>query len=59
MKETLIEKIIAGIVIPVIVIAILMGCITVTFTAASQVNNAVSEFSSAIEVCAAEIHVDR
>ena len=55
MKETLIEKIIAGIVIPVIIIAILMGCITVTFTAASQVNKAVSELSGAIEVCAAEI----
>lgn len=50
---------IKALVVPIIVIVILMGCITVTFTAASQVNKAVSELSGAIEVCAAEIHVDR
>ena len=53
------EYIIKALIVPVIVIAILMGCVTVTFTAASQINNAVSELSSAVEVCAAELNVDR
>lgn len=50
---------IKALVVPIVIIAILMGCITVTFTAAAQINNAVNELSGAIEVCAAEIHVDR
>ena len=49
---------IKALIVPIVIIAILMGCVIVTFTAASQINNAVSELSSAIEVCAAEIHVD-
>ena len=57
MKESFIEKIITGILVPVIIIAILMGCISVTFTAASQINSAVTELSGAIEVCAAELDV--
>lgn len=47
---------IKALVVPIIIIAILMGCITVTFTAASQINNAVLELSSAVELCAAEIN---
>lgn len=54
----MLKAFIKTLVVPIVIIAILMGCITVTFTAASQINNAVSELSSAIEVCAAEIHVD-
>lgn len=53
------EYIIKALVVPIIIITILVGCITVTFTAASQVNKAISELSSAIEICAAEINVDR
>ena len=45
-----------ALVVPMIIIAILVGCITVTFTAASQINQAVNELSGAIEVCAAEIN---
>lgn len=52
----MLENIIKAFVLPIVIIAILMGCITVTFTAASQVNNAVSELSGAIEVCAAELN---
>ena len=52
----MIEKFIKALVVPIIIIAILMGCVTVTFTAASQINNAVSELSSAVEVCAAELN---
>ena len=55
----MVEYIIKALVVPVIIITILMGCVIMTFTAASQVNNAVNELSGAIEVCAAEIHVDR
>ena len=55
-KQNLIEKMIAGIVVPVIVITILIGFISVTFTAASQINQAVSELSSTIEICAAELN---
>ncbi len=54
----MLESIIKVLVVPVIIIAILMGCVTVTFTAASQINQAVSELSSAVEVCAAELNVD-
>ena len=54
----MLESIIKALVVPVIIIAILMGCVTVTFTAASQINQAVSELSSAVEVCAAELNVD-
>ena len=50
---------IKALIVPVIIIAILMGCITVTFTAASQINKAVNELSGAIEICATEINVDR
>ena len=53
----MVEYIIKALVVPIIIITILMGCVTVTFTAASQVNKAVSEISSAMEVCAAEIDV--
>lgn len=53
----MLENLVKTLVVPVIIIAILMGCVTVTFTAASQINSAVSEISSAIEVCAAEIDV--
>lgn len=52
----MLEKIIKAFIVPVIIVAILMGCITVTFTAASQINNAVLELSSAVELCAAEIN---
>ncbi len=52
----MLENIIKAFVVPIVIIAILMGCITVTFTAASQVNNVVSELSGAIEVCAAELN---
>ena len=45
-----------ALVVPMIIIAILVGCITVTFTAASQINQAVNELSGTIEVCAAEIN---
>ena len=45
-----------ALVVPMIIITILVGCITVTFTAASQINQAVNELSGAIEVCAAEIN---
>ena len=55
----MLNAILKALVVPIIIIAILMGCVTVTFTAASQVNKAVSELSSAIEVCAAEINVGR
>ena len=55
----MLENLVKAIIVPVSIIAILMGCITVTFTAASQINNAVSELSSAVEVCAAELNVDR
>ena len=54
----MLNVILKALVVPIIIIAILMGCITVTFTAASQINNAVSELSGAIEVCAAELNVD-
>lgn len=47
---------IKALVVPIIISTILMGCITVTFTAASQINQAVNELSGAIEVCAAEIN---
>ena len=43
-----------ALVVPMIIIAILVGCITVTFTAASQINQAVNEL--AVEVCAAELN---
>lgn len=49
---------IKALIVPIVIIAILMGCITVTFTAASQINKAVFELSSAVEVCAAELNVD-
>lgn len=49
-------KVIKALVVPVIIIVILVGCVTVTFTAASQVNKAVTELSSAVEVCAAELN---
>lgn len=52
----MLEKIIKAFIVPVIIVAILMGCITVTFTAASQINQAVNELSSAVEVCAAELN---
>lgn len=52
----MLESIIKALIVPVIIIAILMGCITVTFTAASQINKAVSELSGAIEVCATELN---
>ena len=52
----MLNNIIKALVVPIVIIAILMGCITVTFTAASQINNAVSELSSAVELCAAEIN---
>ena len=57
MKESFIEKIITGILVPVIIIAILMGCISVTFTAASQINSAVTELSGANFYCSAELDV--
>lgn len=47
---------IKALIVPVIIIAILMGCVTVTFTAASQINQAVTELSSAVEVCATELN---
>lgn len=52
----MLENSIKALVVPIIVIVILMGCVTVTFTAASQINNAVSELSSAVEVCTAELN---
>ena len=53
----MLENLVKALVVPIIIIAILMGCVTVTFTAASQINSAVSELSSAVELCAAEINV--
>lgn len=52
----MLKAIFKALVVPVIIITILVGCVTVTFTAASQINNAVSELSGAIEVCATEIN---
>lgn len=52
----MIENIIKVLVVPIIIIAILMGCVTVTFTAASQINSAVTELSDAVDLCAAEIN---
>lgn len=51
----MLNTIFKALVVPIIVVTILMGCVIMTFTAASRVNNAVSELSGAIEVCAAEI----
>lgn len=52
----MLKAIFKALVVPVIIITILVGCVTVTFTAASQINNAVSELSGTIEVCATEIN---
>lgn len=52
----MLNNIIKALVVPVIIIVILVGCVTVTFTAASQINNAVNELSGAIEVCATELN---
>jgi len=53
----MLERLVKTIVVPMVIITILMGLVTLSFSAASQINDAVTELSSAVDYCVAEINV--